>query len=123
MCCFPLRVPGEKSSPKNRRKNGSSNICGVLNETFLGVELMKTFTTLGATFLTTGAKLVVSLVSRLRGLVSTATFGGGPLLSAFAALPWASCVKANASAITAAALLSRVTRTLFRKGLVLSVIT
>src|ERR1044071_1797678 len=75
----PRRLPGLKSAPKNRRKNGSSNM-GALKDAFRGVELMKTFTTLGETFFTTGAKLVVSLVSRFRGALFTTTLGGAGLL-------------------------------------------
>src|SRR3954468_8678081 len=93
---LPLpRFPPLNSSPKNRRKNGSSNICGELNEAFLGVELMKTFTTLGATFFTTGAKLVVSFVSRFSGLLSTSILGGSALLVPF---PWANGLRPSATA-------------------------
>src|SRR5688500_12245678 len=46
--------------------------------------VVKTFTTLGATFFTTGAKLVMALPSRWSGVLSTCTLTGGCFGSSFA---------------------------------------
>src|SRR6185369_15936772 len=68
---------------------------------------MNTFTTLGETRLMTGAKLVVSFVSRLSGASFTTTLGG----SALSPLPWAICVNATPSAARAIVALTNVART------------
>jgi hypothetical protein len=61
-------------SPKNRRRNGSLEK-GDMSGPFgcLTVFVVKMLTTLGATFFTTGEKLVVNFVSRASGVSLTTT--------------------------------------------------
>src|SRR5712675_2755279 len=83
---------------------------------------MKTFTTLGATFFTTGAKLVVSLVSRLIGELSTITLGGSVVPDGLPALPSASWVKATTMAVRPTAPATNVSRIRLKNLLLLSII-
>src|ERR1700722_19741110 len=77
---FPGFIPFIPSSPKKRRKKSMSEFASGLFAPFIVTEI---FTTLGATFLTIGAKLLPSFMSRVNGLLSTWTCNGAfcvPLL-------------------------------------------
>src|SRR5437773_9928760 len=66
-CCRRRGWLSSNWSPKNLRNNGSPKNGSISGNGFFTVLLVNTFTTLGATFFTTGEKLVVILFSRVTG--------------------------------------------------------
>src|SRR6266542_2147983 len=88
--------------PKNRRKNGSSKNGVTSGHGFLTVLVVKTLTTLGATFFTTGEKLAVNFVCRPSGVPLTATVTVGRLLPERSNPPLAATHPAAATPVSSA---------------------
>src|SRR5207244_3626653 len=78
-CRRPPSSPN--GEPKNRRKNGSSKNGVISGIGFLTVFVVKTLTTLGATFFTTGEKLADIFDCRSSGESFTVTETVGRLFS------------------------------------------